>query len=84
MGLQSHFNPYAWWADEDECAPWLSRYQKFIDEVEQNGDTMVLIEGRFRVYKDLVLLAFALMKYAVDAGEGHKYQVVCSIFRTFS
>ncbi|TEB23980.1 hypothetical protein FA13DRAFT_1392800 [Coprinellus micaceus] len=84
MGLQSHFNPYAWWADEDECAPWLPRYQKFIDEVEQNGDTMVLIEGRFRVYKDLVLLAFALMKYAVDAGEGHKYQVVCSIFRTFS
>ncbi|KAJ3550060.1 hypothetical protein NMY22_g657 [Coprinellus aureogranulatus] len=80
MPLESYFSPHVW--GRQHMAPALPRYQRFIDEMEENQDTTILVAGRFRINEMRALIALALMRYSADAEEGQKYTVAWSTFWT--
>ena len=82
MSLQSLFNPQAW--KVESTLPWLPRFQEFVDVVERNPATMILVEGRFRLSHYNAVVMFATMRYDPKRPALEKYAVVNSAFRSIS
>ncbi|KAJ3510141.1 hypothetical protein NMY22_g16060 [Coprinellus aureogranulatus] len=80
VDVESYFHPIG--CVREYMEPSLPRLQRFIDDVEANEKTMILVAGRFRINVSRVLVAFALMRYSANADVHQRYSVVYSTFWT--
>ncbi|TEB03962.1 hypothetical protein FA13DRAFT_1750856 [Coprinellus micaceus] len=64
---------FAW--KVETTLPWLPRFQQFVDAVERNPASMILVEGRFRLNHYNAVVMFATMRYHPERPVLERYAV---------
>lgn len=61
--------------------PWVPRLQRFVERLEADMDSLVIVEGFFRLNEvGKALMVTALMRWCPELRDGEKYKVVNSFF----
>jgi hypothetical protein len=60
--------------------PWIPRMQWYVEDMEQDPDGVVLVEGVFKFTPSTSMTVWAKMRYAPEAPEGERYKIVNSFF----
>jgi hypothetical protein len=79
VSLESYLS--VMWGTES-LRPHFPRLKKWTHYMEENSDTIALVEGSFRLNSVSSMLVLAMLRYSPDEPERERYSVLSSIFHS--